>query len=251
VPSAGLAAYIDAFRKRADVMAEAGATPIDEPGIYGYDAAQHGRLLVFDDRAAPFLAERLPDLTAGFVSVLDAAPECRALFDAADQFHLDEVAAAMVRPDLVGLPEPTFPEGLAVVRVTERSPRGLELDAAIAACLAYDQHESPGDPTPFIRRSLLALPHGCVLAAVDRDGRIRATSAAGHFDGDALVLFVTTDPELRGRGIATAMTAAALSAARAAGAVRACLDGSEMGEPIYRRLGFRTVARNSRFFHIG
>jgi hypothetical protein len=44
------------------------------------------------------------------------------------------------------------------------------------------------------------------------------------------------------------MTAAALHAARAAGATRAGLDASAAGARIYRRLGFETVAEMTRFY---
>lgn len=57
--------------------------------------------------------------------------------------------------------------------------------------------------------------------------------------GVAAVHFVVTLPELRRRGIGTAMTGAALGEARAAGYRIAVLTASPDGEGIYRRLGFQ------------
>lgn len=86
-----------------------------------------------------------------------------------------------------------------------------------------------------------------LLAAVDRDGAVRATSGVGVFGPRAAVVCVNTDPGWRSRGVGTAMTAAALGIARAAGAEQACLDASDAGSSIYRRLGFEAVARTTRF----
>jgi ribosomal protein S18 acetylase RimI-like enzyme len=56
-----------------------------------------------------------------------------------------------------------------------------------------------------------------LFAAVDNDGKVRATSGCGVFGRYATVLFVNTDPGWRGRGIGQAMTAQALTAARRGG----------------------------------
>ncbi|MGK5684342.1 GNAT family N-acetyltransferase [Actinoplanes sp. URMC 104] len=60
---------------------------------------------------------------------------------------------------------------------------------------------------------------------------------------DVYVSFVATHPEARGRGLATAVTAAALADARRLGAETATLQASAMAERLYGRLGFRPVAR--------
>jgi predicted GNAT family acetyltransferase len=244
--------YVDAFRRRADARAAPCAQPIEGPGLYGYDGPDHGRLLVVDDRAAPVLAELVGELTATLVMVLDTAPACRSLLEASESYAFEDTGAAMVRVDLDGLPDVVLPESLTLARVDPDGPatEGVTLEAAIAACARFDPAENGRDMVPHIRRAVLGLPHPHILAAADSEGRVRATAASGRFDSDALVIFVTTDPALRGRGIATAMTAEALRASREAGAVRACLDASAMGEPIYRRLGFETVARLTRFVHV-
>ena len=60
---------------------------------------------------------------------------------------------------------------------------------------------------------------------------------------DVYVSFVATLPAARGRGLATAVTRAALLDARARGAHTATLQASAMAERLYTRLGFRPVAR--------
>lgn len=61
-------------------------------------------------------------------------------------------------------------------------------------------------------------------------------------DGDlAGVYHVVTLPDHRGRGIGAAMTHAAMRVARDAGARTAVLQASEMGEGVYRSVGFEAV----------
>ncbi|MGW4467093.1 GNAT family N-acetyltransferase [Micromonospora sp. NPDC004704] len=73
------------------------------------------------------------------------------------------------------------------------------------------------------------------------DGRIAGTAVA-WLSHDLLTLyFVGTQPEFRRRGIGTAMTVAAIDLARERGVRVAALTSSPPGEPVYRRIGFRTV----------
>jgi GNAT superfamily N-acetyltransferase len=52
------------------------------------------------------------------------------------------------------------------------------------------------------------------------------------------VLSMYTDPEFRGRGVASSIVRAAVAWSRARGFSRITLHGSEMGRPVYARLGF-------------
>ena len=72
-----------------------------------------------------------------------------------------------------------------------------------------------------------------------------AVAAAALFVGAGVagIYNVCTVPEARGRGIAGAVTAAALDEGAARGCRLAVLGSSEMGYPVYRRLGFRDVSR--------
>jgi GNAT superfamily N-acetyltransferase len=69
-----------------------------------------------------------------------------------------------------------------------------------------------------------------------------ATSVAIRSENVVGIYAVGTAESARRRGIGTAMTWAAIEAGRAWGAKAAVLQASEMGEPVYRAMGFRTVA---------
>jgi len=67
-------------------------------------------------------------------------------------------------------------------------------------------------------------------------------AAMGVVDGDAVGIYnVATIPAARGRGIGRAVTLAALLDGRARGATMGVLEASEMGRPVYERLGFIAV----------
>jgi len=61
--------------------------------------------------------------------------------------------------------------------------------------------------------------------------------------GVAGIFAVSTLPEARGRGIGTALTVAPLVDAREAGYRVGTLQASDMGYPIYRKLGFQDVCQ--------
>jgi ribosomal protein S18 acetylase RimI-like enzyme len=70
-------------------------------------------------------------------------------------------------------------------------------------------------------------------------------AAAALFEGGGVagVYNVATVPEARGRGIGRAVTATVLAEAIARGHRLAVLGSSDLGYPLYRRLGFREVSR--------
>ena len=55
------------------------------------------------------------------------------------------------------------------------------------------------------------------------------------------IYWIATVPEARGRGFGEAMTRRVVAAGAAAGCDVAALQASDMGRPIYERIGFRTV----------
>ncbi len=75
------------------------------------------------------------------------------------------------------------------------------------------------------------------------DGRAVASAELFASAGVAGLYSVGTLPAVRGRGLGRAMTAAALREGRARGYRIGALQGTEMGVPVYRRLGFREYGR--------
>ena len=79
----------------------------------------------------------------------------------------------------------------------------------------------------------------CYVGRVD--GEVVAT-ALGHTIDDITGVFnVATMPDHRGRGHGAALTARAVQGGFESGARLAFLQSSQMGHPVYRRLGFRDV----------
>jgi len=79
------------------------------------------------------------------------------------------------------------------------------------------------------------------------DGVAVATSAA-FVTGDVCGVYnVGTTPALRGKGYGEALTWAAVDVGRRAGCEVAVLQASEMGLPVYERMGFAVVAKYRRW----
>jgi ribosomal protein S18 acetylase RimI-like enzyme len=198
-----------------------------------------GQLLLTDDRALDFLQQRIDDLARTDLFVLGGAPRCRAFVEGLGGFL--EHGSAMVCTDLAAVPRPPLPDGLVVrdVRRTGADPvDGVPLEDACAAMLRAD----PSLPltvdafADYLRTQ--PPPTARLFAACDPTGTVRATSGSFVLGTDGRVIFVGTDPEWQGRGVALAMTAIAVHAAAEGGAEVFCLDATDAGKSIYLRLGF-------------
>jgi GNAT superfamily N-acetyltransferase len=93
-------------------------------------------------------------------------------------------------------------------------------------------------------------PHMLTYLAT-MDGQPVATSQVLLAAGVAGIYQVTCLPEARGRGIGTAVTLAALREARRRGYATAILQASDLGDPVYRRLGFRDYGRLNEYRYRG
>jgi GNAT superfamily N-acetyltransferase len=71
------------------------------------------------------------------------------------------------------------------------------------------------------------------------DGESASTLAIWSHHDDAVVLWVATLPEARGRGISTRLLGRALTDAREAGLRTTTLQATKLGAPVYRKLGYR------------
>ncbi|MGZ4598022.1 MAG: GNAT family N-acetyltransferase [Actinomycetes bacterium] len=247
--------FRSAFRERVLISRTGGQELVEAPGLValvGTSAeALDGRVLVTDDRSADTLHDLVPDLHARVANVFDAAPRAHALLAATGRYRTEH-CTAMVCPDLAEVPRASLPDGLELRRVQRldddpAGPGGVRLVHAAAVALRSDAQMAPVTRLDDFVAYLRSVPGAVYLAAVDADGLVRATAASSVFGSLAGVFFVNTDPAWRGRGVGTAMTAAALHEAARAGATGAFLDSSAIGRSIYLRLGFEPVAETTLF----
>ncbi len=149
-------------------------------------------------------------------------------------FEDDACEPAMLLHPLVPEPRPT-PAGLTISRVllAEHIPPYAAAEPAESGNLAIRE---------AISSRALAI-EGCMLFLGCVDGLPVARSMALVTDGMAGVYNVFVRGEYRRRGYGAALTSAALDAACAAGATSACLSATELGLPLYERMGFETVFR--------
>ena len=244
------------FRARVLAMRVAGQQLVEERGIIALIGAvaddPDGRALVTGDEALPVLRERGAGLAARVVNVFAAASRCHEFLTNTGDYR-PSACVAMVHQDLSSVAATDLPEGLSLRPVIGEpgTTEGVALRDAAAAALRSDPSASPIDDLDGFVGYLRSVPGARYVAAVDAAGIVRATAAAAVFGHAAGVFFVNTDPAWRGRGVGTAMTAAALEAAAEAGARTACLDASALGEGLYLRLGFRPVSAATLFVRQG
>jgi ribosomal protein S18 acetylase RimI-like enzyme len=241
--------YVAASVARWRDLRRPGQREVNQPGLYGLlagDEDPRARLLVTDDQAYAGLVELCAEARAGMINVFAAAVRCAELLEG-DPAWRSSPSTAMICRDLATVRTLALPDGLrlrAVRRVAEDPPGGVSLEDAVAAVALAEPRENPEALTVFLR----SLPQPTRLfAAVDADGIVRATSGWQLSGRHVRVILVDTDPAWRGRGIAKAMTSAALHAAQRQGAREATLDASAAGLSIYQRLGFESVAQTIRF----
>ncbi len=246
--------YLDGFRDRVLALQHPGQEVVDSPGILGLVGRSaeslDGRVLVTDDQALGLLAARESDLRARVVYVFDHAEACHDLMSRTGGYRLTR-CTAMVCRDLAAVPEPALPTGLVRRPVHTDDPAAVSLAAAAAAALRSDPAMAPMADLDGFVRYLVSIPRATYLAAVDAGSVVRATAASAAWGATVGVFFVNTDPDWRGRGVGTAMTAAALRAGMAQGGTRACLDASELGLSLYLRLGFEPAGPITQFVREG
>ncbi|MEU4475188.1 GNAT family N-acetyltransferase [Micromonospora sp. NPDC023888] len=126
----------------------------------------------------------------------------------------------------------------AQVRIAETS----DVDEFVTAYARVSGIPPTGVPAAIAReRSFVG--DGTLIRLAGRldDGRIVGTAVAWLSHGVLTLYYVGTHPEYRRQGIGAAMTRAALDVAHERGIRTASLSSTVAGEPVYRRLGFRTV----------
>lgn len=139
------------------------------------------------------------------------------------------------------LPDATPPPGVTVA-VVETAAQARDFARVNGA--AYATYGMPTDVAPAIIADLgvLRAPHiVSVLASVDGEACAAAMVILTHGIGG--VYWVGTMPAARGKGLAELCTRIVGNVAFDMGARVVVLQASVMGEPIYRRMGYREITR--------
>jgi GNAT superfamily N-acetyltransferase len=96
------------------------------------------------------------------------------------------------------------------------------------------------------RRLLDLSPEGCLAGRLD--GTIVATATVASFGQDAhWIGMVLVDEAMRGRGFGSAMLTKVLELARSRGGDAIGLDATDLGRPVYLKLGFTDVGPIDRW----
>ena len=180
------------------------------------EAALARGLLTVTDQPAMVCDERLPDALPpeGIeLRVLTTADETRAFVAMADQARVLTTAA----------------ETRASVATADQAHTSLRLPAGIIPAMA--------GPTPRIPP-----PHLVTVGAFDGDELVSGAQVL-FSHGIAGVYCVGTTESARGRGLAELVTRTVTNLGFDGGAPVVTLQASSMGEPIYRRMGYRDLYR--------
>ncbi len=117
----------------------------------------------------------------------------------------------------------------------------LELDRTPAASVVGRINDAAYGFDGEFARAFATMPEEVNVYAALLDGEAVACVGTIHDQGDCGIYLVGTLREARGRGLATKLMTVALEEGRAAGCETASLQSTDMGKPIYTRLGFRDL----------
>ncbi len=125
-----------------------------------------------------------------------------------------------------------------------------ELPGFVDCCAqAYASLGLPAFMTPFFftQAAQVLTPEVSLVLARRGDEAPAAAAMVLHTGDMAGLYWVATRPEARGQGLAAACTVAATNLALERGANAVALQASPMGDPVYRRLGWREYDRLQRW----
>lgn len=178
-------------------------------------------------RAVEFFAgQGVPFVVRGRLAVCPDLPEAAATCGLSDNGLLP----LMVLACIADVPE--SPAHLDVQRVEDQTGLDRHIDVVSAAFgIGRDLARH------LFSLDLLDLPDTALLVGFV-DGQAVATSLVSTTDGMAGIYNVATLDSHRRAGLGAAMTWEAVRIGVAAGADAACLQASDMGRPVYERMGF-------------
>jgi GNAT superfamily N-acetyltransferase len=132
---------------------------------------------------------------------------------------------------------------------TETPVRRVEYEAVDPLRAAWGLEDFPDlDPAENLPNSReVALHRGTEVLASYRDDAPVAFAELAHVDGNAEIMAVYVSPAHRGAGLGTAVTTAAIRAAREAVDLWICADDEDRAKLLYARLGFRPAGAVMQF----
>jgi GNAT superfamily N-acetyltransferase len=129
------------------------------------------------------------------------------------------------------------PSGLEIKTIFEA--RKLRAWVSILVVGAFNRTAEEGDAFFEIMKPLLDCPEARFYLGFD-DGMLVTTSMSFLSDEMVSVFFVVTLPEYRRKGYGTELTLAVLQDGVRMGYQTSVLQATSMGEPVYRRIGFKS-----------
>jgi GNAT superfamily N-acetyltransferase len=138
------------------------------------------------------------------------------------------------------------PEAMVLdLDVVERPPEppGLDRDVDPRTVTRLNDR-AYGMPGSFERAlGELEVGEGVFLYAAGEGDAPSSCLLAFDHDRDCSVWLVATLPEARGEGLATALMATALADGRERGCTTSTLEATDLGRPVYERLGYRSLGK--------
>jgi ribosomal protein S18 acetylase RimI-like enzyme len=189
----------------------------------------------FFERAASFFAAREESFTLWVRDPVDRDLDALARSRDLDPFA-ETPWMALQKP----LRSRALPSGVSIERVTTAS--GIAEIAAVEAEAYLDLGFEREECLALFARARRLLVPQLRLYLARSDGVPAAAALALRSHGVAGIYWVGTRRAHRGRGLAEACTRSAANDAFALGARFVALHASPMGAPLYRRMGFETVA---------
>jgi GNAT superfamily N-acetyltransferase len=243
--------YVE-FRRDAlrALAATSGLTYFRAPGIFGAlhpSGGEGGGIWAMQPDVAAPLTRALERGTPDWVAL--TAPAAGLLPIVSERgCTVARSVLAMGLASLSKLPELPLPPDVSLQRIdADAGEDAISVEEALLVDVLHGGTDaaSARRDLPLEADALRSLQGITLVAAVDAGGSCVATAGTRVVGRAALVSAVATIPQYRRRGIAAALTASALRAARDAGATRAFLDASD-GESVYARLGFTSIGMVTR-----
>lgn len=139
------------------------------------------------------------------------------------------------------------PEAMGLELGELRPPRGPEPewsgDWDMAAAGLINDH-AYGDSEGMFSRAMGRLPEGAGQLYLARiDGHPASYVLVHDHDGDCVFSLAATEPQFRGQGLAGGLLHRALLDARERGCTTSTTQATQMGRPVYARVGYRDLGQ--------